>query len=123
MVDFNPSQRHAIGEALRSRLTLIQGPPGTGKTKVLAGIVANMIKQDPDEKILVCTTMNYTADLLAEEIYKIDDIKNSVLRTFSSKREDIFNVKFNELKEYSILYKLIYDVDAKAAFTKELTTL
>ena len=42
-----------------------------------------MIKHAPEERILVCTTMNYTADLLAEEIYKIDDVKDSVLRTLS----------------------------------------
>ena len=43
MDNYNPSQRTAITEAVRSRLTLIQGPPGTGKTRVLAGIVANML--------------------------------------------------------------------------------
>ena len=64
---------------------MIQGPPGTGKTKVLAGIVSNMIKHKPNERILVCTTMNYTADLLAEEIYKIESVKDSVLRTMSQK--------------------------------------
>ena len=119
MEDFNESQKVAITEATRSRLTLIQGPPGTGKTKVIAGIVANMLKYQPSERILVCTTMNYTADLLAETIYKIDAIKDSVIRTCSHKREDIFSVKIDQLEEYSILYKLFYDVKAKDAFTKQ----
>ena len=63
--------------------------------------------------------MNYTADLLAETIHKIDAIKDCLLRTCSHKREDIFNVDFDKLREYSILYKLIYDVKAKDAFIKE----
>ena len=63
--------------------------------------------------------MNYTADLLAETIYKIDAIKDSLIRTCSHRREDIFNVNFDKLREYSILYKLIYDVKAKDAFIKE----
>lgn len=32
-------------------------------------------------------------------------------------------VVFSELKEYSLLYKLVYDIDAKNAYTKEITTV
>ena len=92
-------------------------------TDIIAGIVANMLQHRPSERILVCTTMNYTADLLAETIYKIDAIKESVLRTCSHRREDIFSVNFEKLEEYSILYKLIYDVKAKDAFIKEQVDL
>ena len=67
--------------------------------------------------------MNYTADLLAEEIYKIEGVKSSVLRTISQLKEDIFCVVFSELKEYSLLYKMIFDVKAKNAYTKEITTI
>ena len=63
--------------------------------------------------------MNYTADLLAETIYQVEDIKNSVLRTCSYKREDIFSVKLDELEEYTLLHKLIFDEEAQDAFTKE----
>ena len=65
MPEFNKSQRNAIIDACKQRLTLIQGPPGTGKTRVLAAIVANMILQNPLEQVLVATTMNFTADLVA----------------------------------------------------------
>ena len=65
MPEFNKSQRNAIIDACKQRVTLIQGPPGTGKTRVLAAIVANMMLQNPNEQTLVVTTMNLTADLVA----------------------------------------------------------
>ena len=52
-------------------MTLIQGPPGTGKTRVLAAVIANMFFQNPHEQILVVASMNFTADLVSEELYKL----------------------------------------------------
>ena len=81
MPEFNVSQRQAIIDACMQRVTLVQGPPGTGKTRVLAAIVANMILQNPLKKILVATSMNFTADLIAEELYKIKMLQSFVVRT------------------------------------------
>ena len=93
MPEFNKSQRKAIIDAIKQRVTLVQGPPGTGKTRVLAAIVANMIKQNPFEQILVATSMNFTADLVAEELYKLETMQPCVVRTYSQAREDVFNIK------------------------------
>ena len=65
--------------------------------------------QNPNEQILVATTMNFTADLVAQELFKIEMLKKKVLRLFSSVREDIFNIKIRELPEYSVLYKMLYE--------------
>lgn len=92
-------------------MTLVQGPPGTGKTKVLAGVVANMIMQHPNDQILVATSMNFTADLVAEALYNLDVIRNKVCRVYSDTREDIFNVNIKELPEWSILHKMLFDTD------------
>ena len=46
---------------------------------------------------------------MAEELYKIQSIKEKIVRTYSSQKEDIFNVVFKDLKEYSILHKMIFD--------------
>ena len=53
--------------------------------------------------------MNYTADLVAAELHKIELIQNHVLRTYSMAREDIFNVKIKELPAYSVIYKMLFD--------------
>ena len=60
--------------------------------------------------------MNYTADLLAEELYRLDYIKDMIVRTYSAAKEDIFNVVFDDLKEYSLLYKMIFDDTELANF-------
>ena len=38
-------------------------------------------------------------------------IKEYVARTYSSSREDIFNLKVAELPEYSVLYKMLYKTE------------
>ena len=48
--------------------------------------------------------MNFTADLVAAELYKLKMMQAFVVRTYSQSREDIFNIKIDELPEYSILY-------------------
>ena len=70
-----------------------------------------MLLQKPTEQLLVVTTMNFTADLITEELCKIEMIKEYVARTYSSSREDIFNLKVAELPEYSVLYKMLYKTE------------
>ena len=65
--------------------------------------------------------MNFTADLVATELYKLEIMKKYVLRMYSASREDIFNIKIKELPEYSVLYKMLFDEDVLNEFTKENT--
>ena len=67
-----------------------------------------MYLQQPTEQLLVLTSMNFTADLVAQELYKIPLMKAFVARTYSAAREDIFNVKIKELPEYSVIYKMLF---------------
>ena len=68
-----------------------------------------MLLQDMTEPILVATTMNFTADLVAQELYKLKIVQAFIVRTYSSAREDIFNIKIKELPEYSLLHKMLYE--------------
>lgn len=57
---------------LVERLCCIEAPPGTGKTTVIAGIVANWMKNVEDGmKILVCAPSNSATDLLAERLFSL----------------------------------------------------
>ena len=67
--------------------------------------------------------MNFTADLVAEELYKIKMMQGYVARTYSSAREDIFNIQLNELPEYSILYKMLFKVELLDEYTKAQTEI
>lgn len=68
-----------------------------------------MYLQNPKEQILVVTSMNLTADLVAEALYKIEVIKDMICRVYSTSREDIFNVNIKELPEWSIIYKMLFE--------------
>lgn len=53
--------------------------------------------------------MNFTADLVAEALYGVEVLKDKICRVYSATREDIFNVNINELPEWSIIYKMLFD--------------
>ena len=91
---------------------------------MLAAIVANMILQNPLEQVLVATTMNFTADLVAQELYKLKIMQKFVVRTYSQAREDIFNIRIKDLPEYSLIYKMLFESeDALNEYTKQKTDM
>ena len=61
-----------------------------------------------DDQILVITSMNYTADLVAKTLFELPDIKDKVSRIYSSSEENIFNVEIRKLPEWSVVYQMIF---------------
>ena len=56
-------QRTAVRKAVSSNeLFLIQGPPGTGKTSVIAEIVLQILKKEPEARILLTSQSNVAVD-------------------------------------------------------------
>ncbi len=56
-------KKQAVQRSLAAlQLFLIQGPPGTGKTTVIAEIVLQILRQDPDARILVTSQSNVAVD-------------------------------------------------------------
>ena len=63
--------------------------------------------------------MNYTADLVAQELYKLKIMQPFVVRTYSQASEDVFNIRIKDLPEYSALYKMLFkSEDTFNEFTK-----
>ena len=53
----------AVRKAISSNeLFLIQGPPGTGKTSVIAEIILQILKKDPESRILLTSQSNVAVD-------------------------------------------------------------
>ena len=56
-------KREAVSKAISSNeLFLIQGPPGTGKTAVIAEIVLQILKGNPEARILLSSQSNVAVD-------------------------------------------------------------
>jgi len=59
------SQSRAVGIALgmaEGEAMLVEGPPGTGKSTTTGEIVAQLIRRDPQLRILVCSHSNHGTD-------------------------------------------------------------
>ena len=62
-------KKEAVRKALSSNeLFLIQGPPGTGKTSVIAEIALQILKADPDARILLASQSNIAVDHALSQI-------------------------------------------------------
>ena len=56
-------KKEAVRRAVSSNeLFLIQGPPGTGKTAVIAEIILQILRQNPDARILLTSQSNIAVD-------------------------------------------------------------
>ena len=56
-------KKEAVSKAVSSNeLFLIQGPPGTGKTAVIAEIVLQILRRNPDARILLTSQSNIAVD-------------------------------------------------------------
>ncbi len=62
-------QKRAVQKAISSNeLYMIQGPPGTGKTSVIAEMVLQILKREPESRILLTSQSNVAVDHALEQI-------------------------------------------------------
>ncbi|CAM9360644.1 unnamed protein product [Ectocarpus sp. 12 AP-2014] len=64
---FDISQRVAVAQVLRQRVSLVQGPPGTGKT-FLGVLLAQIILASTDQKIVCVCYTNHALDSFLEDL-------------------------------------------------------
>lgn len=69
LLRYSDNQTRAIFNALNlSPISVIQGPPGTGKTTVITEIVFQILAQEPNAKILICSQTNNAVDQVLENL-------------------------------------------------------
>lgn len=67
--NLNEKQLEAVAKAVLAKdLALIQGPPGTGKTTVIAEIIWQEIRKNPDCRILLTSQTNLAVDNALERL-------------------------------------------------------
>jgi superfamily I DNA and/or RNA helicase len=85
------TQLEAVLEAINYKpIYLIQGPPGTGKTTVIVECIRQIIKREPNSKILVTSQSNLAVDNVLEKIVEIDHVEKHNLKfmRLASESED-----------------------------------
>ncbi|KAI1726283.1 AAA domain-containing protein [Ditylenchus destructor] len=66
---------------------ILYGPPGTGKTTTLVEAVAQLLKHNSANRLLICTPSNTAADLFTLAMIRRDILpKESILRMFSTSK-------------------------------------
>ncbi len=65
---FNLSQKAAVENAMRSKVSLIEGPPGTGKTQMILNILANAVMNG--ETVAVVSNNNTATENVYEKLQK-----------------------------------------------------
>ncbi|NET45260.1 serine/threonine-protein kinase [Okeania sp. SIO2B3] len=67
------SQKNAVCKALATEeIFLIQRPPGTGKTSVITEIIRQILKQYPNDKILISSQSNVAVDNVLTRIFNVE---------------------------------------------------
>lgn len=67
--NINTPQIESVVKAVYSQdLALLQGPPGTGKTTVIAEIIWQLLRKDPQHKILLTSESNLAVDNALERL-------------------------------------------------------
>ncbi|WP_210407197.1 AAA domain-containing protein [Hydrocoleum sp. CS-953] len=75
------SQKKAVCKALATEeIFLIQGPPGTGKTSVITEIIRQIIKQYPNDKILISSQSNVAVDNVLTRISGVESQEIKCIR-------------------------------------------
>lgn len=70
--DFDEEKIRVLGKALGVQDVLaIEGPPGTGKTKLIAEIIVQWLKANPDDRILLSSQTHIALDNVIERVVQL----------------------------------------------------
>lgn len=130
-VNLDDSNKIAVKKALATKdLFLIQGPPGTGKTTVITEIVGQILKENPDHKVLLASPSHVAVDHAIQSITEILDEDKKIIRVGRSERiskESQSLLINNQLEEWiesvkkDSKHKLLNYLNNKYNITQELS--
>lgn len=123
---FNLSQKHALEQALVSKISIIEGPPGTGKTQTILNILANLAVMQ-NKSVAVVSGNNAAVQNVKDKL----DKNGYGFIAASLGRSDYRKAFFQNLPEYDVskwkselkeeeILKTINDVSAKLERLLEL---
>ncbi|KAF9027400.1 RNA helicase [Hymenopellis radicata] len=100
LIDKNDRQRMAVDSIVRAPAGsvpfVIFGPPGTGKTVTMVEAIRQVIRSNPNAKILACAPSNSAADLIALRLTELGSSKlfrcPDVLQSFTYKADGQFSI-------------------------------
>lgn len=81
---------------------LIQGPPGTGKTTIISEIILQILKENPNQRILLTAQANPAVDNALDSLRSLVEAEEIEIRTLKltrnkdSREEDEFEGSFND---------------------------
>lgn len=104
------TQLSIVKKAVNPGLYLIQGGPGTGKSFTIISIIEAWLYKNfkSSDKILICAPSNSVADLLAERMYESKFLRDKFVRMHTESREDLFKMRLNTVKKYSLLHHALF---------------
>ncbi|KAG7439173.1 P-loop containing nucleoside triphosphate hydrolase protein [Guyanagaster necrorhizus] len=68
---------------------IVFGPPGTGKTVTIVEAIEQLLKRDPNSRILACTPNNSAADLIAQKLMHLGPTDVFRLNSMTRKLGDL----------------------------------
>ncbi|PBK68587.1 RNA helicase [Armillaria solidipes] len=91
LIDTNARQRQAVDCILRRRPGtvpfVIFGPPGTGKTVTVVEAISQIIRTNPNARILACAPSNSAGDLIAQRLMALSS--DELFRFYAPSRPKI----------------------------------
>lgn len=136
---FNPHQKKACENALKSNVSIIDGPPGTGKTQTILNIIANILIQN--KTVAVISNNNSATNNVYEKLekYGLHKLcatlgKTSNINNFSNNSErksfpynwiksNVEELKTNLLNSYNKLCKFLIMKNKIAELKSDLDKL
>ncbi|OJT08299.1 hypothetical protein TRAPUB_838 [Trametes pubescens] len=127
----NAAQLQAVKSILQLRTGaapfIVFGPPGTGKTVTMVEAIRQILRRQPNARILACAPSNSAADLLAQRLEALSTSElfrcNAVFRDRQSLPEDLVPYAFQRNNLFTLppvpvlqAYKVIVTTCGNASF-------